>query len=75
MRTAADECHAVSAEAGAEDIGGSVFDIAGGLLTLYESGHGCRFLYDGGAGGMTLGVWRTVEDCRAWIAANADALA
>lgn len=54
---------------------GARYEIAGGTLDVFGSGHGvARWVYDGGAGGVHTGVWDSVEDAKDWLEANADAI-
>jgi len=56
----------------------AMLEIAGGWLTLEAPVLGDSFAivwrYNGGAGGVHRGAFRSVEDCREWLEANADAI-
>lgn len=57
---------------------GTVWDVAGGILRIgeppfWEAGT-VRWIYDGGAGGVSYGRWESVQDVQDWCAANADAM-
>jgi hypothetical protein len=50
------------------------FEIADGIMHIYNVEAGYLWSYDGGAGGYATGLFQTIDEVIDWRAANADAI-